>query len=125
LFIVGLILAAILIAAVVFLDLPKLFIIVLSALAGAGMILTGILLALGRVPLAALNWGLVGTFIRDSWFWTLVFLAIAAGGIVVQMFLPEEYSVEPNWPERMSPHAPNVPFTASTPAGTAGTEPAL
>ncbi len=125
LFIVGLILAAILIAAVIFLDLPKLFIIVLSALAGAGMILTGILLALGRVSLAALNWGLVGTFIRDSWFWTLVFLAIAAGGIVVQMFLPEEYSVEPNWPERMSPHAPNVPFPASSASTPAGTEPAL
>lgn len=122
LFIVGIVLAAILAIAVVVLDMPKILIVVLSALAGAGMILTGILLALGRIPLAALNWGLVGAFIRDSWFWTLAFLAIAGAGIVVQMLLPEQYSVEPNWPERMSPHAPNLPFSASPPAGT---EPAM
>ena len=52
--------ALVLAVAVIFLNLPQLFIIVLSALAGAGMILTGTLLALGRVSLTELNLGLVG-----------------------------------------------------------------
>jgi Domain of unknown function (DUF4203) len=118
LFIVGLVMALALCVAVVLLDLPQLFIIALSALVGASMILTGILLALGRIPLADLKYGVVGAFIRDSWFWGLVYLAIAGAGIAVQIILPERYDLEPNWPEQMSPHAPDLPFSASPPAGT-------
>src|SRR5262249_4170812 len=94
-FIVGLILALVLTVAVVFLNLPQVFIVVLSALAGAGMILTGTLLALGRVSLTELNLGLVGAFIRESWLWSLVYLAIVGFGILVQLLLPENYVVEP------------------------------
>lgn len=105
-FIVGAVVALALTVAVVFLNVPQIIIVVLTAIAGAGMILTGILLALGRVSLAELNLGLVGAFIRDSWLWSLVYLAIVAFGIVVQMLLPEDYTLEPYSQTSMALHAP-------------------
>ncbi|HKT38242.1 MAG TPA: DUF4203 domain-containing protein [Ktedonobacterales bacterium] len=118
LFIVGAVVAIALCIAVVLLNLPELFVIALSALVGASMILTGILLAVGRIPRESLRFGVVGAFIRDSWFWSLVYLAIAGAGIAVQILLPERYDLEPNWPERMTGHAPNLPFSATPSAGT-------
>lgn len=118
-FLIGLVVATALTAAVILLNLPKVFIVVLTALAGASMILTGVLLALGRVPLTALNWGLVGAFIRDSWFWSFVYLAIAVAGVAAQLLLPAEYSLAPYSQEEMLPDAANVPAPAS-PAGEMG-----
>ncbi|MGH2515634.1 MAG: DUF4203 domain-containing protein, partial [Ktedonobacterales bacterium] len=117
-FIVGLGVAVALTAAVILLNLPKVFIIVLTAFAGSSMILTGILLALGRVPLSALHWGLVGAFVQTSWFWSLVYIAIVAVGIVVQMLLPEVYSVSPYGLEQSSLQAPTLgqPAPARQPA---------
>lgn len=106
LFIVGLVVAAVLAATVIFFNLPRTFIVVLTALAGAGMILTGILLALGRVSLVELNWGIVGAFIRASWFWSLLYLALAAAGIVAQLRLPEEYLLEPYGQDELSRRMP-------------------
>jgi len=122
LFIVGLVVAVGLCVLVVLLNVPQLVVIALTALLGASMILTGILLAVGRIPLASLEWGVVGAFIRDSWFWGLVFLAIAGFGAAVQILLPERYSLEPNWPERTGAHAPNVTVPSAPPAGA---EPAI
>jgi hypothetical protein len=107
-FLVGVIVAAVLVAAAIFFNLPKVFVVVLTAEAGSTMILTGFLLAIGRVSLAALHWGVVGAFIRDSWFWFLAFLALAAAGIAVQLFLPEEYMLTPyerKQPLRQTPSA--------------------
>jgi hypothetical protein len=94
-FLVGVVVAAVVIAAVIFLNLPKVVIVALTAEVGATMILTGFLLAIGHISPAALHWGVVGAFIRDSWFWFLAFLAIAAAGIVVQLLLPEDFVPEP------------------------------
>lgn len=106
LFIVGLIVAAALAAAVIVFDLPRAFIVALTALAGAGMLLTGVLLALGRVSLGELSWGIVGASIRASWFWSLLYLALAAVGIVVQMRTPEGYTLEPYGREELARRAP-------------------
>jgi len=94
-FLVGVIIAALLTAAVIFFNLPKVFVVVLTAEAGSTMILTGFLLAIGRISLTAMHWGVVGAFIRDSWFWFLAFLALAAAGIVVQLILPEDFALTP------------------------------
>jgi hypothetical protein len=103
LFLVGLIVAAVLTAAVILLNLPKVLIVALTAAVGAGMILTGILLALGRVSLDALRWGIVGDFIHSSWLWSLVFLVIGGAGIAVQLFFPEGYALAPYGQEQASP----------------------
>jgi hypothetical protein len=98
-FLVGLVIALGIVALAIFLHLPKLLIIILSALAGAGTILAGIFLALGRISLDSLRYGEVGAILRDSWFWGLLFLVIAAIGFyfqwrTTQTFIVEEYSSE-------------------------------
>jgi len=94
------------VAAVVFLNLPKALIVALTAGAGASIILSGILLALGRISLAALTWGVVGAFIRASWFWFLVFLVLAGAGIAAQLLLPEEYTLAPYGTEELGSPPP-------------------
>lgn len=92
-FIVGAVIALAFAAGVVFFNLPRLLIIVLSAIAGAALILTGIFVAVGRIPLDSLKFGIYGGFIHLSWFWGLVFLLLAAAGIVAQLMTPAQYSL--------------------------------
>lgn len=123
-FIVGMVLALAFIAAVIFFNLPRLFIIVLTALAGSSMIVSGVLVALGRIPLAALQFGVVGDFLRLSWFWAIVYLAIAAASIVLQLLTPTAYSFEPYDIEPMYQGAPGpgrpLPVTPPSSAGPEG-----
>ena len=93
-FLVGLIFALGLAALAIFLRLPKLLILVLSALAGAGTLLAGIFLALGRLSLDNLRYGEVGALLRDSWFWGLLYLAIAALGFYFQWRTTQSYVLE-------------------------------
>jgi hypothetical protein len=95
LFLVGVLVAAAAVAAVIFHNLPKVLIVALTAGVGASLILTGILLALGRISLTALSLGIVGDFIRSSWLWFLVFIVLAVVGIFAQLRLPEEYMGAP------------------------------
>lgn len=121
-FVVGLAVALALAVAVVIFNLPKVFIVFLTALGGAGMILTGILMALGQISLSALTWGTVGAYVHESWLWALVYLAIVGLGIAVQMLLPDAYRVKPYAQEQTSFQAPAGPPTSmpreSVPAST-------
>jgi hypothetical protein len=96
LFLVGLIVAAAMVAAVILLNLPKVLLVTLTAGVGASLILTGMLLALGQLSLTSLRWGTIGDLIHASWFWSLVFLVIAGAGIATQLFFPEEYVPAPH-----------------------------
>ena len=74
-------------------------ILILTSLAGAELLLGGVFLALGRITLTGLRFGAVGAIVRDSWFWGLLYLAIAAIGFyfqwrTTQNFVVEEYSAE-------------------------------
>ena len=111
-FIVGLALAVVFTVGVIVLGIPKVFIVVLTALGGAAMVLAGVLLAIGRIPLTALGRGLVGAFVHDSWFWALAYIAIVALGIVVQMILPAAYTLKPYGEEQPSLQAPETPPAA-------------
>jgi hypothetical protein len=81
---VGLILAVIFAFGVWYLKVPKLLIIILTSLAGAASMLAGVFLAFGTIPLADLQWGAVGAVVRQSWWWTLVYLALAGIGVAAQ-----------------------------------------
>jgi Domain of unknown function (DUF4203) len=133
-FIVGAVLALAFIAGVLVFNLPKALIIVLTALAGAGMALAGVLVALGRVPLESLQYGVIGAFIHMSWFWMLAFLVLAACGVAVQLLTPSGYMVTPYGEEQALEQAPAPGTTISGPAasstssassasGTSGTGP--
>jgi hypothetical protein len=99
LFLAGVIVAAAVVAAVIFLKLPKVLIVALTAEVGASLILTGILLALGQLTLTTLTWGVVGDFIRSSWLWFLVFIVLMLAGIGAQLRLPEAYTRAPHGQE--------------------------
>jgi hypothetical protein len=94
-FVIGVLAAAVLAGVVLFLNVPKLLLIVLSALGGAAVMIAGLLLMLGRIPLEALRYGVVGSVIQASWFWLLVWLVAACVGLVVQWESTQRYTVEP------------------------------
>ena len=128
-FIIGLVLALAFAAGVIVFNLPRLLIVVLTSLIGAGMILAGILIGLGRIPLVALQYGVVGAFIRLSWFWSLVFLAIAAAGIVVQLIvLPTQFTLQPydeeEYAQRTSTYEPTLGVPSSQDDASGGAPPA-
>jgi hypothetical protein len=81
---VGLILAVIFAFGAWYLKVPKLLIIILTSLAGAASLLAGVFLAFGTIPLADLQWGAVGAVVRQSWWWTLIYLALAGIGVAAQ-----------------------------------------
>jgi hypothetical protein len=98
-FLVGLLVGLALVAVAIYLHFPKVLILILTSLAGAELLLGGVFVALGRITLTGLRFGAVGAIVRDSWFWGLLYLAIAAIGFAVQWrttqnFVVEEYSAE-------------------------------
>jgi hypothetical protein len=106
-FLVGLLVGVALVALALYLHLPKLLIVILTALAGAATMLAGVFVALGRISLESLRTGAVGAILRDSWWWGLLFLAIAAVGFYFQWRTTQSYFVEE--------------YTAENPFTTAGT----
>lgn len=93
--IVGVILAVIFAILTLSLNLPKVLIIVFSALGGASTIIAGILLLLGRIPLASLQfeYGTIEAIIRGSGFWGLVWIILAIAGIVAQWRSTQGYTL--------------------------------
>src|SRR5215831_16260561 len=65
--------------------------IILTAFAGAGLILAGFFLAFGRILLADLQFGEVGAIVRDHWIWGVLYLALAGVGVLIQWGTTEHY----------------------------------
>ena len=85
--IAGIIGAVMLAIIVIALDLPKALIVVLTALGGATAAVAGVLLILGRISLSTVQAGATGSaanVIRSSWWLSLLTLALALVGILVQ-----------------------------------------
>jgi hypothetical protein len=93
-FLVGLVFALAIGALAVYLRFPKLLIIILTAFGGAGAILAGFFLALGRIGLDDLKFGEVGAIIRDNWLWGLLYLAIGAVGFAFQWRTTQTFFLE-------------------------------
>ncbi len=92
--IVGLVVAVVLAILIIVLNLPRILIIVFSALGGSGTILAGILLLLNRIPLAYLGYGSISAIIQNSLFWLIVWLVVAGAGMFVQWRSAQEYTLE-------------------------------
>ena len=83
-------------------DMPKLYIMGLTAFAGASAMIAGILVLFGQIPPSQLGLSFVDAYIAQSWFWILVWVIIGAVGFfaqyqMVQMsqtLVPEAYSYE-------------------------------
>jgi hypothetical protein len=88
---VGIICAIVLAILTLTLNLTRLLIIIGTALGGASAIVAGVLLFLGIIRLDALSSGIVGAIISGSRQWSLVWLILAAVGIIVQMSRSQSY----------------------------------
>jgi hypothetical protein len=88
---VGVIVAVILVLIILAWNLTKLLIIISTSLGGASTAIAGVLLLLRVIPLDALSVGVVGAIIRGSPIWSVVWLALAVVGIVVQLSSTQRY----------------------------------
>jgi hypothetical protein len=98
---VGVVLAIILAILVLALDLPKLLIIAFTAIGGAATMVSGFLLLFGQIHTASLQYGFPTAAIRTSWIWSLVVIALAVVGFVVQWRTMQTYTSE--WTEQSIP----------------------
>ena len=89
--------------------LPVYVVIVNTAVAGAIAITAGVMLLFNRIDLDELDNGAAWALINESWFWLLIWAALAVAGVMAQMrsmidaTLPEERWI------RATPSAPAVP----------------
>ncbi len=85
---IGLVCAVALAIAVLALNVPKLLVVVLSGLGGAGVILAGWFVLVGTIPTDNIHWTTVGHEITSSWFYLIVWGVLAAAGILAQLRAP-------------------------------------
>jgi hypothetical protein len=94
--IVGIVLAVVFAFLILALNLPKLLILVMTALGGAVAILGGLMILTGQVPSTgstALQYGVAVALVRASWFWSLVAIALAVVGFLAQWRTTQEYTL--------------------------------
>jgi hypothetical protein len=96
-FIVGVVLAVVFALVILLFNLPKLLIMVFTALGGAVAMLAGLLILLGQVKVAYLQYGYAVALVKASWFWSLVAIVLAVVGFLAQWRMNQEYTLE--WSE--------------------------
>lgn len=87
-FVIGLVVGVVVAIAALALNVPRYLVIVLTALGGAGAIIAGWFLLIGKIPADNVTWWQVGQLIKDSWFYLIVWALIAAAGILAQLRAP-------------------------------------
>ena len=103
--IVGVVLAVILTIVVLALNLPKLLIMVFTAIGGAATIVTGFLLLFGQIHTVTLQYGFAVAAIRASWIWSLVVIVLAVVGFLAQWRTMQAYTLE--WSEQSLQASPS------------------
>ncbi len=96
-FIVGVALAVIFVLLILILNLPKLLIMVFTALGGAVAMIVGLLILINQAKVADLQFGEAVALVRASWLWTIVAIALAVVGFLVQWSTMRTYTLE--WSE--------------------------
>ncbi len=87
-FTIGIIVGVVFALGAVFLNVPRLLVIVLTGLGGAAAVIAGWFLLTGQIPADNVTWWQVGQLIKNSWFWLIVWGVIAAAGILAQLRAP-------------------------------------
>lgn len=87
---VGILTAIALVVLFVATSMPKAFIIVLTAAAGAMATIMGIFVLFGEAPEVAASLQLTALIVSGSWFWMIIWIALAAFGMVFQFALAQQ-----------------------------------
>ncbi len=91
--IVGVALAVVFALVILLFNLPKLLIMVFTALGGAVAMLAGLLILVGQVKVAYLQYGDAVALVRASWFWSIVAIVLAVIGFLAQWRTMQEYTL--------------------------------
>ena len=95
--IVGVVVAIVLALIILIFNLPKLLIMLFTAIGGAAAMLAGALILFGQIQVVSLQYGIAVAAIRASWFWTIVWIILAVVGFLAQWRTMQEYTFE--WSE--------------------------
>ncbi len=101
-FIVGVVVAIAIGIAFMRTDMPKLYIMALTAFAGASALIAGVLVLFGQIPPSQLGLSFVNAYIGQSWFWILIWIILGSAGFfsqyqmvkMSQTVIPEAYSYD-------------------------------
>jgi Domain of unknown function (DUF4203) len=78
---------------ILLLNLPKFLIMGYTALGGAIVMLAGLLVLLGQVHVAVMQYGVAVALVRASWFWSIVAIVLAVAGFMAQWRTMQEYTL--------------------------------
>jgi hypothetical protein len=76
-------------------NIQKYVIIIATAVGGAGTVVGTLVLGITGMNLASLITNPVQIILQNSWWWALVFLALAIGGAIVQIRSTRDWELEP------------------------------
>jgi hypothetical protein len=71
---------------------PKGILVLLSAVGGGALLITGVMYLFGAIPFVVLGYGFMGAIIKQSIFWTLTWIGLTIIGIVSQQQLSRSIS---------------------------------
>jgi hypothetical protein len=94
--IVGICVAVVLALIILLFNLPKLLIMVFTAIGGAVAMVAGVLMLFGKIHVAGLQYGVAVAVaeLRTEWFWSIVAIALAVVGFLAQWRINQEYTME-------------------------------
>ena len=91
---IGIIVGVIFAVGTIALGVPRALVVALTAMGGSMAVIAGVLLVIGRIPVAALGDGVVGAIIVDNILWLIAFAVLAAVGILYQLRMPGPESLD-------------------------------
>lgn len=94
-FVVGMVVAILIAALTILLNLQKYVIVALTAAGGATALIGSLLLFIGRVSVADLGTNPVQPVIADSFLWTVAWLVLIVIGISAQLATTRSYQIQP------------------------------
>ena len=94
--IIGIVVAVVLALIILLFNLPKLLIMVFTAIGGAVAMVAGVLMLFGKIHYAGLQYGVAVAVaeLRTEWFWSIVAIALAVVGFLAQWRINQEYTME-------------------------------
>jgi hypothetical protein len=94
-FLAGIALGAVFVVGILILNIPKFAILLLTAAGGAGAIVLGVALIIGRVKVESLGeGGILGGVLQDSVLWTLAWVVLTVVGYAVQLQSTRRFEIE-------------------------------
>lgn len=94
-FLVGVVVAIVVAALVILLNIQKWIVILITSIGGAGAIMAGLLIMFGKINVSDIGNNAVLSFWQEHWLWFLIGIAIAATGFVAQARSTSQVALEP------------------------------